>query len=65
MKDFKEQLRNDFIPRVKAMIIKEKQHIDWLGDFPTTNHIDSMIQDSNQALKHLEYRLKEYEEYVK
>ena len=74
MKNFKEQLINDFIPRIKEMIKKEEVHLINLKEyrrksskkifnFITSFNIDDMINESSKTLNHLKTRLKEYIEY--
>lgn len=58
---FKEQLINDFIPRIEAMKQKEKAHLFWLidNDAPT-----DFIQLSQKYYNHFTQRIKEYQEYA-
>lgn len=52
---FKEQMKQDLIPRVWEMAEKEKEHLGWLidNDAPT-----EMINKSSSSLSHLRQRHK-------
>ena len=58
---FKQQMKQDLIPRVWEMAEKEKEHLGWLidNDAPT-----EMINKSSSSLSHLRQRHKEYNNYV-
>ena len=58
---FKEQLLNDFIPRIEAMKEKERLHLHWLidNDAPL-----DFIQLSQKYYNHFSQRIKEYQEYA-
>jgi hypothetical protein len=58
---FKEQLINDFIPRIEEMAKKEKEHLFWLIDKHAP--ID-FIQLSQKYYNHFTQRIKEYQEYA-
>ena len=58
---FKEQLLNDFIPRVEAMKEKERLHLHWLIDNEAP--LD-FIQLSQKYYNHFSQRIKEYHEYA-
>jgi len=58
---FKEQLVNDFIPRIEEMAKKEKEHLYRLID----NHAPiDFIQLSQKYYNHFTQRIKEYQEYA-
>ncbi len=74
---FKEQLTQKFIPAIKRMIEKEKQHLQFLKR--TTYSIKFLwifninfklepnkefIKTSERMLEHLQFRLNEYTEYA-
>jgi hypothetical protein len=58
---FKEQLLNDFIPRIEVMKEKERLHLHWLidNDAPL-----DFIQLSQKYYNHFSQRIKEYQEYA-
>lgn len=58
---FKEQLLNDFIPRIEEMKEKERLHLHWLidNDAPL-----EFIQKSQETQLHFVQRIKEYQEYA-
>lgn len=58
---FKEQLLNDFIPRIEAMKEKERLHLHWLIDNDAPM---DFIQLSQKYYNHLSQRIKEYQEYA-
>jgi len=58
---FKEQLLNDFIPRIEAMKEKERLHLHWLIDNEAP--LD-FIQLSQKYYNHFSQRIKEYQEYA-
>lgn len=58
---FKEQMKQDIIPRVWQMAEKEKEHLNWLID---NNAPKDMIETSQCYLSHFRQRYKEYIEYV-
>ena len=58
---FKEQMRQDIIPRVWQMAEKEKKHLNWLID---NNAPKDMIETSQRYLSHFRQRHKEYIEYA-
>ena len=58
---FKEQMRQDIIPRVWQMAEKEKEHLNWLID---NNAPKDMIETSQRYLSHFRKRHKEYIEYA-
>ena len=74
--EFKEELKINLIPRVEAMVEKEIIHLKRLKDFKeetstwffrvglSDSEIDSMITVSENSLRHLKIRLKEYIEYA-
>ncbi len=58
---FKEQMKQNIIPRVQEMAEKEKEHLNWLID---NNAPKNMIETSQHYLSHFKQRYKEYIEYV-
>ena len=58
---FKEQMKQDIIPRVWQMAEKEKEHLNWLID---NNAPNEMIETSRKYLSHFRQRHKEYIEYA-
>lgn len=58
---FKEQMKQDIIPRVWQMAEKEKDHLNWLID---NNAPKDMIETSQRYLSHFRQRHKEYIEYA-
>lgn len=58
---FKEQMKQDIIPRVWQMAEKEKEHLCWLID---NNAPKEMIETSRNYLSHFRQRHKEYNDYV-
>ena len=58
---FREQMKQDIIPRVWQMAEKEKEHLNWLID---NNAPKDMIEISKKHLNHFRQRHKEYIEYV-
>ena len=58
---FKEQMRQDIIPRVWQMAEKEKEHLNWLID---NNAPKDMIETSRRCLNNFRKRHKEYIEYA-
>jgi hypothetical protein len=58
---FKDQLINDFIPRIEAMAKKEKEHLKWLVD---QNAPTNFIQFSQKYYNNFTQRIKEYQEYA-
>jgi hypothetical protein len=58
---FKEQMKQDIIPRVWQMAEKEKEHLNWLID---NNAPKDMIETSQRYLSHFRQRHKEYIEYA-
>jgi len=58
---FKEQMKQDIIPRVWQMAEKEKEHLSWLID---NNAPKEMIEKSRNYLSHYRQRHKEYNDYV-
>ena len=58
---FKEQMKQDIIPRVWQMAEKEKEHLNWLID---NNAPKDMIETSRKYLSHFRQRHKEYIEYM-
>ena len=58
---FKEQMRQDIIPRVWQMAEKEKEHLNWLID---NNAPKDMIEISQRYLSHFRKRHKEYIDYA-
>jgi len=58
---FKEQLKQDIIPRIWQMAEKEKEHLNWLID---NNAPKDMIETSRLYLTHFRQRHKEYIEYA-
>lgn len=58
---FKEQMKQDIIPRVWQMTEKEKEHLNWLID---NNAPQEMIEKSRNYLSHFRQRHKEYNDYV-
>lgn len=57
---FKEQLLNDFIPRVEAMEEKEREHLHYLIDIEAPLEF---IQKSQQTLFHFVAKIKELKDY--
>lgn len=58
---FKEQMKQDVIPRVWQMAEKEKEHLNWLID---NNAPKDMVKTSRKYLSHFRQRHKEYIEYM-
>lgn len=58
---FKEQMKQDIIPRVWQMVEKEKEHLNWLID---NNAPKEMVEISRKYLSHFRRRHKEYIEYA-
>jgi len=58
---FKEQMKQDIIPRVLQMAEKEKEHLNWLIDNDAPKE---MIEKSRNYLSHFRQRHKEYNDYV-
>jgi hypothetical protein len=60
-RNFKEQLLNNFIPRIEVMAEKEKGHLHYLidNDAPT-----EFIQMSQETHFHFINKIKEYKEYA-
>ena len=58
---FKEQMKQDIIPRVWQMAEKEKEHLNWLID---NNAPKYMIETSQRYLSHFRQTHKEYIKYV-
>lgn len=58
---FKEQMKQDIIPRIWQMAEKEKEHLNWLID---NNAPKDMIERSQNSLGHFRQRHKEYIEYA-
>jgi hypothetical protein len=58
---FKEQMKQDLIPRVWQMAEKEKEHLSWLID---NNAPKEMVDTSRKYLSHFRQRHKEYNDYV-
>ena len=58
---FKEQMKQDIIPRVWQIAEKEKEHLNWLID---NNAPQEMIDTSRNYLNHFRQRHKEYKDYV-
>lgn len=68
MKDFKEELKTNFIPRLREMIKKENEHIAYLNKMLKNHDNQWYLVDISEAetfLNHLKIRLTEYENYVK
>jgi len=58
---FKEQMKQDIIPRVWQMAEKEKEHLNWLID---NNEPKDMVETSQHYFSHFRQRHKEYIEYA-
>ena len=58
---FKEQMKQDIIPKVWQMAEKEKEHLNWLI---YNNAPKEMIEKSRKYLSHFRQRHKEYIDYV-
>ena len=58
---FKEQLLNDFIPRIEEMKEKERLHLHYLIDNDAPM---DFIQLSQKYYNHFSQRIKEYKEYA-
>ena len=58
---FKEQMKQDIIPRVWQMAEKEKEHLHWLID---NNAPKEMIETSRNYLSLFRQRHKEYIDYA-
>ena len=58
---FLDQMETVFIPMVRSMVDKEKEHIKFLKNAKAPEH---MIWDSEKWLAHYEFRLSAYIEYV-
>ena len=58
---FKEQMKQDIIPRVWQMAEKEKEHLNWLIE---NNAPKDMIETSRNYLSHFRQRHKEYIDYA-
>lgn len=61
MENFKEKLKTDFIPFVEKLLGREKSHLDFLKRKKADK---KMIDYSESMVKHLQFRLKQYKEYV-
>jgi hypothetical protein len=59
---FKKQLNDKFIPHIKRMLEKEKEHLEFLKKHKAPNY---MISYSEDMINHLEAREQEYIEYEK
>lgn len=57
MSDFKEQLESNFIPRIKEMIDKEREHYKYLSDA-------GYEFQSKQNITILKLRLQQYIDYA-
>lgn len=74
--EFKEELKTNLIPRVELMVEKETAHLKNLKDAKerlskywfrvglSDAELDNMIETSENSLRHLKVRLKEYIEYL-
>ena len=58
---FKEQLINDFIPRIEVMKEKERLHLHYLIDNDAPM---DFIQLSQKYYNHFTQRIKEYQDYA-
>jgi hypothetical protein len=58
---FKEQIKQDIIPTVWQMVVKEKEHLNWLID---NSEPQNMVEISLCYLNHFIQRHKEYIEYA-
>ena len=58
---FKEQLINDFIPRIELMEEKERQYLHYLIDIEAPLEF---IQKSQETQLHFVQRINEYKEYA-
>jgi len=58
---FKQEMKQDFIPRIWQMAEKEKKHLEWLIE---KNADAEMIETSRKYLSHFRQRHKEYNDYV-
>jgi len=68
MKDFKEEMRTNFIPRVECMIEKEEAHLKAIESYKgsvANSFYEECKKTSINSLNHLKIRLLEYKEYVK
>ena len=64
MTDFKTQMIEDFIPRIKEMIRKEEVHLDMLKKAQKTDFVEKAIATSTSMLEHFKTRLYEYQQYA-
>jgi len=69
---FKQEMKDNFIPAIKNMIIKEEDHLKKMNSYldpaypiKTRKYAQDCIKKSEQSLAHFKMRLQEYEEYVK
>lgn len=72
--DFKQKMKDYFIPEVEKMAQKEEAHLEWLKKqrrrmvdrnlMANLSQIDQYIRGSHGMLEHYKLRLKQYKEYV-
>jgi len=69
---FKQEMKDNFIPSVKEMIIKEEAHLKKMNSYldpaypiKTRKYAQECIEISEKALAHYKMRLQEYEDFVK
>lgn len=64
MNNFKETLKENIIPRIQAMIVKEKEYLQFLLRYKHKFLVKDFIQTSQDNLNHLEQRCQEYIDYL-
>jgi nitrogenase subunit NifH len=60
---FKQQMLNEYIPRVAEMIDAEEEHMRFLRNQPQSEMIDEFLKISQEILSHLKKRYVEYVAY--
>jgi hypothetical protein len=61
---FKQAMQTDQIPRIVAMIDKEKIHLAYLQSQPPNAMIDGFIKNSYEHLAYLQKKHNQYVEYA-
>jgi len=65
--DFKQQMKDDFSPRLEKMLEKEIAHSEYLGRMKNGSNADvitNMVRHSENFITHLKQRICEYKEYI-
>ncbi len=60
---FSETIKNDILPALERMIVKERDHLTMLKNSKSPAAAD-FIPGSRSFLSHLELRLKQYKSYI-